>query len=276
MKTQLFIVLSSVIVLAGAGVIAWYLVVSPGGGQAADTVAASAVSRQDELAQTPEPEVESPALLDDNPSTTGDEVVDIAREVAAPAAEEAKSAEIQTGQDPPAPTKSPATKLQTAAQTEPGAIQRPDAQLTVEAQSTAVPVVGAQATDSQPAGVPPAETTAVNSAPVVIRQGQFRDGDEVHKGSGTATISQKPDGSYLLSFDNFAVCCGPDLYVFLASNPSPAGHADLGDYLELSPLQASTGDQTYEISADTDLSKINSIVIYCKPFEVIISTATLG
>ena len=82
--------------------------------------------------------------------------------------------------------------------------------------------------------------------------------------------------AYLLSFENFAVCCGPDLYVFLASNPSPAGHADLGDYLELSSLKASTGDQDYEIPADTDLSQIKSVVIYCKPCQVIISTATLS
>jgi hypothetical protein len=111
---------------------------------------------------------------------------------------------------------------------------------------------------------------------VIIRQGQFKDADSVHKGSGTATFYQRPDGTYLLSFEDFAVCCGPDLYVFLAGNPAPTSQADLGDYLELSSLKASTGNQEYEIPAGTDLSQINSIVIYCKPFQVIISTATLG
>jgi hypothetical protein len=46
--------------------------------------------------------------------------------------------------------------------------------------------------------------------------------------------------------------------------------------VEISSLQSPTGDQAYEIPADTDLSQLNSVVIYCKPFQVIISTATLG
>ena len=79
-----------------------------------------------------------------------------------------------------------------------------------------------------------------------------------------------------MSFENFAVCCGPDLYVLLATNPAPTGRADLGDYVEISPLQVSGGDQEYKISAGADLSQINSVVIYCKPFQVIISTARLN
>jgi hypothetical protein len=110
----------------------------------------------------------------------------------------------------------------------------------------------------------------------MLRQGQFTDADQSHTGSGTATLYQEPDGSYRLSFENFAVCCGPDLRVLLAGNPAPTGHADLDDYVEISPLQTTDGDQEYAIPAGTDVSQINSVVIYCKPFQVIISTATLG
>jgi hypothetical protein len=221
-KTHLFIILGSLIVLAGAGVIVWYLAVSPLGGQAAETG--------------------SPA--------TG----------AQPTETQATKAESGITQDPQA---------QLTKDAEPTATQP------AQPQSTTASAVEVQETGFQANDAPPPDTTPAESAPVVIRQGQFRDGDEVHKGSGTATISQKPDGSYLLTFENFSVCCGPDLHVFLASNPSPTSHADLGDYLELGSLEASSGDQTYEISATTDLTEINSIVIYCKPFQVIISTATL-
>lgn len=146
--------------------------------------------------------------------------------------------------------------------------------------SPEAPPPTAEAPTSEPVPAEPSVDEAENepavAEPSIILQGQFQDADEVHTGTGTATIHQRPDGSYLLTFEEFEVCCGPELYVFLASNPAPTGHADLGDYLELSSLQASRGHQEYEIPAGTDLSDTKSVVIYCKPFEVIISTATLG
>ena len=289
MKTRLYKVIGSLLVLGGAFVIAWYLVMSPASDKVVETTATAAAASQDESIRLPEAEPEPAGLADNDPSTAGDEVGGIATDVPDLAAEETRAKNTQTGQPQRAPTISPATGLQPTeprvAQAEAGTAQRPGAQVTVETNSTeaqptepqptTAPAVEVKATVFQPADDPPSATEPTESTPVVIRQGQFRDGDEVHKGSGTATISQKPDGSYLLTFENFSVCCGPDLHVFLASNPSPAGHADLGDYLELSPLQASSGDQTYEISGTADLAEINSVVIYCKPFQVIISTATL-
>jgi hypothetical protein len=206
-----------------------------------------------------------------------------------PATEEAIRAESRTEVQltptkPQATTAQPSkTQVNEVQSTEP---QPPEIQLTadvqptptqtVEPQPTESPILEIEVTETQPAEVSPSKTPPADVDPVVILQGQFKDADSVHKGSGTATIYQKPDGSYLLSLENFAVRCGPDLYVFSASNPSPTSHADLGDYLELSSLKSSTGNQEYEISADTDLSQINSVVIYCKPFQVIISTATFG
>jgi hypothetical protein len=120
------------------------------------------------------------------------------------------------------------------------------------------------------------EVLPTDFTPTILRQGQFVDAGGGYTGSGSATIFKLSDGSHRLSFRGFSVCCGPDLYVYLANNPSPASHADLGDYVEIDSLIAITGDQDYQISSDIDLSLINSVVIYCKPFEVIISTATLN
>jgi len=46
-------------------------------------------------------------------------------------------------------------------------------------------------------------------------------------------------------------------------------------YLELSGLKASAGSQNYELPADLDLSGYNSVVIYCRAFSVVFSTAAL-
>jgi hypothetical protein len=35
------------------------------------------------------------------------------------------------------------------------------------------------------------------------------------------------------------------------------------------------GNQNYDIPAGTDLSRYQSVVIYCKPFHVVFATATL-
>ncbi len=128
----------------------------------------------------------------------------------------------------------------------------------------------------EPTNTPIPEVESTEKKPVARRQGEFTDADQNHTGSGRATLYQEPDGSYRLSFEDFAICCGPDLYVFLAANPAPTSQADLGDYMEISPLQAPDGNQEYAIPADADLSQINSVVIYCKQFQVIISTATLN
>jgi hypothetical protein len=122
----------------------------------------------------------------------------------------------------------------------------------------------------------PPEAQAAEVEPVVVLQGQFKDADSFHKGSGKATIYQLPDGSHILRLEEFSVTNGPDLHVLLAGHPAPTGRDDLGDYLDLGSLKGNIGNQNYEIPADADLSQFKSIVIYCKPFHVVFSTATLG
>lgn len=111
--------------------------------------------------------------------------------------------------------------------------------------------------------------------PVIVAQGQFIDGDSFHKGSGQATIYRLADGSHVLRFAAFAVTNGPDLHVLLATNPMPESSSDLGEYIDLGSLKGNLGNQNYPLSADVDLSKYKSVVIYCLPFHVVFATATL-
>jgi hypothetical protein len=122
----------------------------------------------------------------------------------------------------------------------------------------------------------PAEADSAEVEPLVIFQGHFTDADSFHKGSGRATIYQLPDGNHVLRLEEFSVTNGPDLHVLLAGHPAPTGRDELGNYLELGSLKGNMGNQNYEIPDDTDLSQFKSIVIYCKPFHVVFSTATLG
>ena len=114
--------------------------------------------------------------------------------------------------------------------------------------------------------------------PQAALTGQFRDADTFHKGSGTATVYDLgADGGNVLRLEDFRVTNGPDLRVLLANAPNPEGHSDLDDagYVELGKLKGNVGSQNYEIPSSVSLADVQSVVIYCNPFRVVFSVATL-
>ena len=114
--------------------------------------------------------------------------------------------------------------------------------------------------------------------PVAIASGQFRDVDSFHRGQGTATIYRNADGSHLLRFEDFSVTNGPDLRVLLAQSPDPQSRQELqeGGYMELAELKGNIGSQNYAIPAEVDpAAQGGSVIIYCRPFQVIFSVAPL-
>lgn len=70
---------------------------------------------------------------------------------------------------------------------------------------------------------------------------------------------------------------GPDLYVYLSGHPMPRSSAQLHEQgaFEVARLKGNVGDQNYALPADLDLSTYRSVVIYCKRFGVVFSTAEL-
>lgn len=106
----------------------------------------------------------------------------------------------------------------------------------------------------------------------VVREGNFRDADSLHMGSGTATIFQRGD-ERVLRFEDFNVTNGPALHVLLVENVD--GGTAMGNYLDLGPLKGNIGNQNYEIPADVNLEDYNGIMIYCVPFHVVFATAPL-
>ncbi len=119
-----------------------------------------------------------------------------------------------------------------------------------------------------------AETAPVNVA--ALANGTFTEIDGAHWASGTATILENPDGVRILRFEEgFESSNGPDLRVLLSIHPEPRNSNQLGEYIELADLKGNIGSQNYEIPADVDLAEIQSVVIYCSPFRVVFSTATL-
>lgn len=142
------------------------------------------------------------------------------------------------------------------------------AAMTADAVAMLEQAVAAPGTAGQPAA----------SGPQAVAQGSFKDADAFHRGSGTATIYRTEGGAHLLRLENLAVTNGPALRVILSTHPDPErseqvkqeGYVDLGD------LKGNRGNQNYPIPAGVDLSAHQSVVIFCYPFAVVFSVATLG
>jgi hypothetical protein len=114
-------------------------------------------------------------------------------------------------------------------------------------------------------------------APVALAAGAFRDADSVHKGSGDAGLYRLADGNHVLRLENLEVTNGPDLHVFLVRHPGPASSSDVtdGNYVDLGALKGNIGNQNYAIAPGTDLAGFASVVVWCKAFGVLFSTAPL-
>lgn len=119
---------------------------------------------------------------------------------------------------------------------------------------------------------------AAAAIPQAIAQGSFKDADAFHRGSGTATIYRTADGSHLLRLENLDVTNGPALRVILSTHPDPERSQQVKQegYLDLGDLKGNRGNQNYPIPAGADLSAHQSVVIFCYPFAVVFSVATLS
>lgn len=133
------------------------------------------------------------------------------------------------------------------------------------------------ATEPEVTPEPEIVSEAEATVPVLLKSGTFRDGEPLHHGSGQVSIYQLPDGSRILRLENFNVTNGPDLHVYLSAHPNPTSSAEVrqAGYVDLGSLKGNVGDQNYQIPADVDLNIQVSVVIYCQPFHVIFSVASL-
>jgi electron transfer DM13 len=114
-------------------------------------------------------------------------------------------------------------------------------------------------------------TPIINSTPITMRTGSFVGvGDGIHDSKGMAKIIPLRDGSNILRLENLQVTNGPDLYVYLAADKSVSESVSLGK------LKANNGNQNYNIPSQTDLTKYNTVLIWCRPFSVLFGSAELA
>lgn len=125
--------------------------------------------------------------------------------------------------------------------------------------------------------MPDSMTGAAAGSVQRLKSGTFQNADDFHKGSGTTAVYRDADGALVLRLEDFQVTNGPDLHVILTPHADPQGRDDVHEdgYVDLGKLKGNKGSQNYEIPPGTDVSAIQSVVIYCQPFHVVFSVANL-
>lgn len=109
----------------------------------------------------------------------------------------------------------------------------------------------------------------------IIKKGSFNRIDQIHYAQGEAIIKKGEDGRVVLKFENFKAANGPDLFVYLSKNRNiDTIKEDLGETVSLGELKKIEGEQIY--SLPDDYSDFNSVVIWCRAFDVNFSAANLN
>ena len=148
--------------------------------------------------------------------------------------------------------------------------------------TTSVPAAVTTSTSTTTTTIPPGTiaptTTTVATttlAPTMPVGGEFVAID--HSTTGAALLLQDPSGAVFVRLEALDTSNGPDLFVYLSSNPpdGPEGAFD-DDYLDLGRLQGNVGSSNYAVPAGTDLSRYASVVIWCDRFDSAFGAAPLS
>jgi hypothetical protein len=108
---------------------------------------------------------------------------------------------------------------------------------------------------------------------VTLRSGMFLSRD--HATSGTASVLEV-DGTTYLRFESLETDNGPDLYVYLTSNPADGSEGGFDDEIvDLGRLKGNVGNQNYELPPGVDLSHYDTVVIWCDRFDSAFGAAPL-
>jgi hypothetical protein len=136
-----------------------------------------------------------------------------------------------------------------------------------------VPSFAATSTPALQSTGAPATTTP---APLVLSGMFVSGGQHGDFASGTATVGASSSGSLQLALTHFAASNGPDVYVYLSREASPATTAQVMNGYEVGKLTATSGDILYTLPAALNLHEYRSVVVYCRSFSVVFGYANLG
>lgn len=127
-------------------------------------------------------------------------------------------------------------------------------------------------------------TTPVDEAPLpemsdpaarLVSRGDFFDVER--KGKGRALLYRLGDSSLALRLEDFETSANTDLFVWVSDAARPATSKEALDsvHTEVAGLTSTKGSQNYRLPAGTDVGKVRSVVIWCRPVQIAYTAAAL-
>jgi hypothetical protein len=114
----------------------------------------------------------------------------------------------------------------------------------------------------------------------IIASGSFihpNPNDPVHWGKGGASIYQGAGQTEIFLESDFEVGPGPAYHVYLSTGRHIKNNSGFStaENMDIGRLKSFSGSQVYKKPASADFSKYNSVVIWCKAFNQLITSADL-
>ncbi|HUR23678.1 MAG TPA: DM13 domain-containing protein [Acidimicrobiales bacterium] len=114
------------------------------------------------------------------------------------------------------------------------------------------------------------DTPLIEAAPAGLASAKVLGTAKVYnvdrEGQGTAKIYELPNGTRLIRLEDFFVSINSDLEIRLSELPNPktTDETAKAPFKVVAPLKATVGTMNYEVPKDIDVSKYQSIVIWCE------------
>ena len=130
---------------------------------------------------------------------------------------------------------------------------------------------------------PPAEVneqiTDGNNKQVVL-SGTFihpNPSDPVHWGTGNVAVYRQTGVDEIFLEETFEVGPGPDFHLYLSTGRDITSNTDFKNAknFELGKLKSFRGSQVYPVPGNIDTDSIQSVVVWCKAFGQLITSAEL-
>ena len=123
--------------------------------------------------------------------------------------------------------------------------------------------------------LPTAPASGAAAGPKTLAAGSFH--GVAHETQGTAAILELAGGQRVLRLTGFQTSNGPDVQVYLVAAPDATDNDTVtkAGFVHVGALKGNIGDQNYELAANVDLNKFQSVTIWCRRFGVNFGTAPL-
>ena len=109
-----------------------------------------------------------------------------------------------------------------------------------------------------------------SSSDSLLGKGAFAQGDSTYTIAGNAFLT-KGESQPMLTFTDFEVSNGPDLFVYAVKSPNTDNKTvkdavAAGDFVNLGTLKGNIGNQNYELDATFSSEEYPVIAIWCRRF----------